>query len=118
MVWADSRNSPVRGTFKAGCGNCPENRFDIYAMNLATGEERVLVETGYLNQGPDIFGNRLAWQSFDPERPAEVRLLDPETGRVQVVAQSRDFWMRPSLSDRYLVWTVSGACDMKMRRRL
>ena len=46
VVWADNRNSPAMGTSKAGCGNCPENRFEIHALDLSTGEERVLVENG------------------------------------------------------------------------
>ena len=112
VVWADNRNSPAIGTAKAGCGNCPENRFDIYAMDLSTGEQRVLFENGHLNQAPDINGSYLAWQSFDSERPAEVRLLDLESGRVQIIAQDEDFHLRPSLSDQYLVWSTSGACDM------
>ena len=40
VVWADNRNSPAMATAEADCSNCPENRFDIYALDLTTGEER------------------------------------------------------------------------------
>ena len=59
-VWTDNRNSPAMGTSKAGCCNCPANRIDIYCLDLAIGEKRVLVANGYMNQAPDIFGNHLA----------------------------------------------------------
>ena len=114
VVWADNRNSPAMATAESGCSNCPENRFDIYTLDLTIGEERVLVENGYLNQAPDINGTHLAWQAHEPGRPAEVRLLDLESSGVQAMAQVEKFRLRPSLSDRYLVWSVSGACDLKM----
>ncbi|MBK8900171.1 MAG: PD40 domain-containing protein [Anaerolineaceae bacterium] len=38
VVWADNRNSPVRGEPLEGCGNCPDNPFDIYSFNLRTGK--------------------------------------------------------------------------------
>ena len=113
MVWVDNRNIPHRGTGKAGCSNCLENGFDIYAPDLATGEERVLIETGYLNQAPDILGNHLALQSNDPERPAGAA-FEPGNRRGAGCRLERVFWQRPSLSDRYLVRPVSGACDMKV----
>lgn len=118
VVWADNRNSPLAGAKKGehselGCGNCPENRFDIHALDLATGEERVLVETGYLNRDPTIHGTHLAWQSFSPQRGAEVRWLDLESGIARTLAQSEDFRLRPYLSDRYLVWSSSGSCDLR-----
>ena len=69
VVWSDNRKSPVMGTVKAGCGNCPEYRFDIYAVNLTTGKERVLVESGYLNWSPDIHLNQKPrWDCAFPER--------------------------------------------------
>ena len=73
VVWADNRNSPLAGAENRelpspGCGDCPENRFDIYALDLDTGEKRVLVENGYYNEVPDIYGNFMAWLSYDPER--------------------------------------------------
>ena len=112
MVWADNRNSPAMGTTKAGCSNCPENRFDIYALDLTTGEERVLVQSGHLNQAPDINGTHLAWQTQEPGRPAEVRLLDLEGGQVRTMGQGRSFFSGPSLSDRHVVWSTSWPCDV------
>ena len=112
MVWADNRNSPAMGTTKAGCSNCPENRFDIYGLDLTTGEERVLVQSGHLNQAPDINGTHLAWQTNEPGRRAEVRLLDLEGGQVRTMGQGRSFFSGPSLSDRHVVWSTSWPCDV------
>ena len=112
VVWSDNRNSPVMGTVKAGCGNCPENRFDIHAVNLTTGEERVLVDNGYLNWSPDIREALLAWQAREPGRPAEIRLLDLKSGHVRAMGQGRHFSSGPSLSDRHVTWSTSWACDV------
>ena len=113
VVWADNRNSPVMATAEAGCSDCPENSFDIHALDLTTGEERVLVRSGYHNQAPDINGSHLAWQAHEPGRPAEVRLLDLESGHVHAVGQSRSFFSGPSLSDRHMIWTTSWPCDVR-----
>ena len=112
VVWADNRNSPTLATTEAGCSNCPENRFDIYGLDLATGEERVLVESRYLNQAPDISGTYLAWQAREPGRPAEVRLLDLESGHVRTMGQGRDFSLGPSPSDQCVAWSTSWPCDV------
>ena len=112
VVWADNRNSPAMGTTKAGCSNCPENGFDIYGLDLTTGEERVLVQSWYLNQAPDINGTHLAWQTHEPGRPAEVRLLDLAGGQVRTMGQGRSFFSGPSLSDRHVVWSTSWPCDV------
>ena len=117
VVWADNRNSPLAGAknrelASPGCGDCPENRFDIYAMNLDTGEEQVLVENGYYNDVPDINGEYMAWRSYDPERLPEIRLLDLESGIVHTMVQDGNFWSGPSLSEQYLVWSTSWSCDV------
>ena len=112
VVWADNRNSPAMATAEAGCSDCPENSFDIHALDLTTGEERVLIRSGYHNQAPDINGTHLAWQAHEPGRPAEVRLLDLDSGHVRAVGQGRSFFSGPSLSDRHVAWTTSWPCDV------
>ena len=111
VVWADNRDSPAMETAKAGCSNCPDNRFDIHAFDLATGEERVLVESGHLNQAPDINATHLAWRSYDPERPQEIRLLDLESGGTRTMTQVERNGSGPYLSDEFLVWSSSMSCD-------
>ncbi len=112
VVWADNRYSPEMETTKAGCSNCPENRFDIYAFDLSTGEERVLVETGHLNQAPEINGKYLAWRAYDPENPQEIRLLDLESGGTRTMTQVEGNGSGPALSDEHLVWSSSWPCDV------
>ena len=120
VVWADNRNSPLAGARNQGlpdpgCFNCPENRSDIHALDLTTGEERVLVETGYYNEAPEIYGTYLAWRAHDPKRLPELRLLDLESGHVQMIAEAGNFWSGPSLSEEYLVWSTSWPCDVGPR---
>ena len=120
VVWADNRNSPLAGARNQGlpdpgCFNCPENRSDIHALDLTTGEERVLVETGYYNEAPEIYGTYLAWRAYDPEHLPELRLLDLESGHVQTIAEAGNFWSGPSLSEEYLVWSTSWPCDVGPR---
>ena len=123
VVWADNRNSPLAGARSrelpdSGCGDCPENRFDIFTLDLSTGEERVLVETGYYNEAPEINGAYLAWRAYDPERLPEIRLLDLESGRIRMMAQDGNFWSEPSLSEEYVVWSISWPCDVGTRREI
>ena len=117
VVWADNRDSPLAGAENRelpspGCGDCPENRFDIYALDLNTGEERVLVANGYYNEAPDIHGAFMAWRSYDPERLPEIRLLDLESGGIGTLAQDGNFWSGPSMSEKYMVWSTSWSCDV------
>ena len=117
VVWADNRNSPLAEAENGelpdpGCGDCPENRFDIYALDLTTGERRVLVETGYYNAAPEINGAYLAWRSYDPQRLPEIRLLDLESSHTRTLAQEGNFWSGPLLSDEYMVWSTSWPCDV------
>ena len=117
VVWTDNRNSPLVDTPNGdlpspGCGDCPENRFDIFSYDFSTGKERVLVETGYFNQWPAIHGEHLAWRAYAPDREMAINLLDLTTGRQRTVTEDNSVWYGPSLSDDYVVWTVGWSCDV------
>ena len=112
VVWADNRNSPAMETTRAGCSNCADNRFDIYALDLTTGEERVLVETGHLNRSPDINDTHLAWRAYNPGGSQEIRLLDLETGDARTIAQVERNGSGPYMSAEYVVWSSSMSCDI------
>ncbi len=80
VVWADNRNSPALGTVLAGCGNCPENRYDIYLYDFSTGTEKARVESAFLKQQPSIYKNYVVWEDFRNGRESHVYLLDLSTG--------------------------------------
>lgn len=113
VVWLDNRHSPYMGTLKAGCGNCADNRTDIYLYDFASGEERPIVQTGALNTSPSIYGRNLAWQAFDPQSDfAFIRLLDLDTGKQREIAQVPLSHSSPAVSDGYVIWAVRWACDV------
>ena len=113
VVWADNRNSPILGTDRSGCFQCPDNRFDIYLYDFTTGEELVLDDSGANNTMPDIHGDRVVWRDFDDDGRITIRLLDIDTGeRRPLASPSLSGVDRPLVSGDYVVWTVGLACDV------
>ena len=117
VVWADNRNSPSAETPNPdlpnpGCGDCPDNRFDIYAYDFNTGKERPLVQSGYFNAAPQIHGDRVGWQAYHPEKALTLKLLNLATGRESEIATEPRINYGPSLSANYAVWTVGYPCDV------
>ena len=113
VVWVDNRNSAILGTDRSGCFQCPDNRFDIYLYDFATGDELVLDESGANNTMPDIHGNRVVWRDFDEEGRTAIRLFDIDTGDQRTLASpSLSGVDRPLVSGDYVVWTVGWPCDV------
>lgn len=112
IVWADNRNSPVRGEPLEGCGNCPDNPFDIYSFNLRTGETAVLVADGKHNAQPTISGNQVAWITFGEG----IKVLDLTTGVVETavpVAGYEGYHLaNPRLEGNQLSYVIRQACDV------
>ena len=112
VVWTDNRNSPQRDTTKSGCSNCADNRFDIYSYNLATGEERPLVETGQHNGPPSIHEQLVVWQQIRDAGQSVIVMLDLETGLQKIIGAGGRGSSIPFVSDEYVVWAVRAACDV------
>ena len=113
VVWADNRNSAILGADRSGCFECPDNRFDIYLYDFATGEELVLNESGANNTMPDIHGDRVVWRDFDDEGRTAIRLYDIDTGEQRTLASpSLSGVDRPLVSGDYVAWTVGWPCDV------
>jgi len=112
VVWADNRSSPVRGEPLEGCGNCPDNAFDIYSYNLQTGETAVLAADGKHNAQPTISGNQVAWITFGEG----IKVLDLTTGVVETavpVAEYEGYHLaNPRLEGNQLSYVISQACDV------
>ena len=121
VVWADNRNNPLLDApdsdeIHFGCGDCPENRFDIYAYDFGTGEERPLIQTGYYNSYAIVHGDNLIWKSYHPEKPLVVKLLNLVTGEEQaIIDEPRVGYL--SLSESHVVWTVRFSCDVFINGR-
>ena len=112
VVWTHNPNKPPRGLAKPGSTARPDNRFNIYSYNLATGEKQPLVETGEHNVTPSIHGELLVWQRFRGENESDIILLDLDTGKQKVIGAGGRRESRPSISEGYVIWGVSETCDV------
>ena len=112
VVWSDNRNSAEVGTRAAGCHNLADRRCDIYSYDFATGEEKLLVQTGRNNGSPSIHGDLVAWQGYLEEGQSLIVMLDLGTGERRDIGLGGRSHARPLVSDSYVVWTVSEACDV------
>ncbi len=108
VVWADNRHSPVRGQPLEGCGNCPDNPFDIYSYNLHTGETAVLVADGKHNAQPTISGNQVAWITFGEG----IKVLDLTTGVVATAVPYQQGMAQPWLYANQLRYVIKQDCDV------
>ncbi len=111
IVWADNRHSPWTETSKADRSHRPLHRFDLYAYDLSTREEKPLVVPGFLNGAPSIHGQRVVWQQFREHGGSDIQLLNLDTGRMQTVGPGGIHSAPPEISGDYVVWTVRQACD-------
>ncbi len=112
VVWADNRNSPQRDTILAGCGNCPENRFDIYLYDFKTQKARPIVEDEWLKASPTVFGQRVVWAEYADGLSADLYVLDVDTGLSRRLTQTAASEANPVLSGDRLLWARRQACDV------
>jgi len=111
VVWSDNRNSPRLGTRTEGCPNLPDRQCDIYSYNLATGEERLLAQTGNNNGSPSLYGDTVVWQQFLPAGESIIVMLDLDTGQQLAVGSGGRTEPRPLVSGNHVVWSVKETCD-------
>ncbi len=112
VVWQDNRNSPHLGSPLAGCDNCPENRADLYLFDFAKGESRPLVEDGYLNANPTIYGQRVVWEKYTKQEGADLFTLELDSGEVVQLTDTKDPESRPQIDGERVMWHVGQACDV------
>jgi hypothetical protein len=112
VVWADNRNSPQRDTILAGCGNCPENRFDLYLYDFKTQIVRPIVEDEWLKASPTVFGQRVVWAEYADGPLADLYVLDVDTGLSRRLTQTAASEVSPVLSGDRLLWVSRQACDV------
>ena len=112
VVWTHNPNRPPRGLAVPGSTARPDNRFNIFSYNLATEEEKALVETGEHNVTPSIHGGLMVWQRFRGENGSDIILLNLGTGEQVIIGPGGRQESSPSLSEGYAIWRVSEACDV------
>ena len=112
VVWSDNRNSPQIGTRAEGCHDLPERRCDVYSYNLATGEEKLLAQTGNNNGSPSIHGDLVVWQQYLEAGGSVIILLDLDTGELLDIGSGGRSETRPLISGNHVVWSVKEACDV------
>ena len=112
VVWTHNPTRPARGTAKPGSTARPDNRFDIYSYNLATAEEKPLVETGEHNVTPFIHGELVVWQRFRDEQESDIVLLNLDTGEKRVIGAGGRRESRPLISEDYVIWRVAETRDV------
>ena len=112
VVWSDNRNSPQIGTRAEGCHNLPDRHCDIYSYNLATGEEKLLAQTGTNNGSPSIHGDLVVWQQYLEAGSSLIVLLDMSTGEHRDIGAGGRSNTRPLVSPNHVVWAVKEACDV------
>lgn len=119
IVWQDNRNSAHKEKPLAGCGNCPENRYDIYLYDFRTQTSRAIVEDEWLKSNPSVYGNRVAWEgyteAFSEEFSggwADLYLLELDTGLFRRLTRTPDPETNPVLSQDHVLWIVRFACDV------
>ncbi|MDE2685631.1 MAG: hypothetical protein OXI54_16000 [Chloroflexota bacterium] len=113
VVWSDNRNSPQLGTRAEGCHNRPDRQCDIYSHNLATGEERLLAQTGNNNGSPSVHGDLVVWQQYLEGGGSIIVMLDLDTGQQLNVGFGGHSYTRPLISANHVVWSVKEACDVR-----
>jgi len=106
LVWADSRKGK-----DTGCGNCPDNRFDIYLYDFASGREKPIIESPYLKTEPSVYENKIVWSDYR-NRQADIYLFDLKTNRETRLTQSEDNEERPLIYKNKVVWSIRSACDV------
>ena len=112
VVWTHNPNKPPRKLAVPGSTARPDNRFNIFSYNLATGEKQPLVETGEHNVTPFIHGDLVVWQRFRDEGESDIVLLNLGTGEQTVIGAGGRSEASPSVSEDHVVWAVREACDV------
>jgi beta propeller repeat protein len=112
VVWQDNRNSPTLGTLNSGCGDCPDNRYDIYLYDFSTGREKPLVESQFYKKSPSIHENYVVWEDFRNGRDSDIYLLDLQTGEERRLTGDGGPYIRPMISGNHVIWHKRFACDV------
>ncbi len=119
VVWQDNRNSPALQDYLAGCGNCPNNRFDIYLYDFETDIPRAIVESEWLKTEPSIYEDQVVWAEYRTVPGTDLRygmadlyLLDLQTDQIQQMTTTPASETSPVLTGNHLLWTIREACDV------
>jgi hypothetical protein len=106
IVWLDTRNVADAQTRADGAVTAADERldvFDVYAFDLATGEERRLTTAPGRYGVPTVGPGSVAWVRRDG-LGSTIELYDLRSDALRVVERSRGHLGNLAISDRVLAW--------------
>lgn len=113
MVWAD--NGPCTWGYAEteDLPHCTHVDMDLHAYDFASREETRLATHVGARWHPDlhVHGSHVVWEQSQANGMSEIRLLDLDSEREQMVSSVRQSNTRPQIYGDYLFWTERVACD-------
>jgi len=106
VVWLDTRHATDRSTGRGGAptvADKPLDLYDVYAFDLATGEERRLTTTPGRYDAPAVGPGSVAWVRRDA-MGSTIELYDLRSDALRTVERSRGRLGNLAISDRVLAW--------------
>lgn len=104
VVWMDGRNNEAAGT-KRGCDNCPDNNWNIYYFDIAGGREYPVATHKYMEESPDVSGDRIVWIERLGYANGAVVLLDLKSGQRQRLTDDAVNRTGVRVAGDRIVWT-------------
>lgn len=120
VVWQDNRNSLQKDSILSGCGNCPDNRFDIYLYDFETESSQAIAEDNWLKSNPVVHDNYVVWEGYSDEfridstsgGTADLYLFNIDTQSIRRLTKSNDSESSPVFFQDRLLWVVRSDCDV------
>lgn len=119
VVWEDNRDSLQKDLPLAGCGNCPDNQYDIYLYDFETESSQVIAQDNWLKSNPVVYDHYIVWEGYDDEfridetigGTADLYLYNMDDRTTRRLTKSSDPESAPLFFQDRLLWTVRSACD-------
>lgn len=80
VVYMDGRNNEAQGS-KRACDNCPDNNWNVYSYEIGPQREWPVATRQYMEESPDVAGDRIVWIERLGYRNTAVVLLDLKRGK-------------------------------------
>ncbi|OPY56240.1 MAG: Protein TolB [Pelotomaculum sp. PtaU1.Bin035] len=103
VVWQDSRNNMDERFL--GCGNCPENNWDIYLYDILTGDEQAVAIGPTMECDPDVSGDLVVWAEYRDLNNADILMKELDSGEVTKVTDDYFHQWQPRVDNGRVVWT-------------
>lgn len=113
IVWADNGLCTWEITGTEELPHCSHVDMDLHAYDFVSGEETRLATHVGARWQPDlhVHGSHVVWEQSRANGKSEIRLLDLDSGREQMVSSVNQSNTRPQIYGDYLFWTERVTCD-------